>query len=295
MRISLYTSADAGGQASGGKTWIKHLRGGSNEPDNRRADSPTNTMTSGNSDQQVFVKVVGFTEVERHALNTVFRLAGQRDPAYSLWLDSTPEAPKLALMDGESHHASAELATLHDGSLKLIWVGAQAPVNADCIFQRPLSWSEVLRAMDELVEPHDSVDFDLDFDSQGDTRPPEPEQPGKRALIASADRNERLYLRAKLALAKLTHVDEAESGAQALELARSRQYAVALVDFALPDVSGWALLRELRQARPRIEHVIVTKENASAGERVRAWWAGAEGCFDKPPHPGKLHQLLQKL
>ncbi len=252
-------------------------------------------MTSGNSRQRVFVKVVGFTDVERHALNTVFRLSEQRDPAYSLWLDSAAEAPRLALMDGEGHHTSAELAAAGDGRLHLIWVGAQAPANADRIFQRPLSWPEVLRAMDELVEPHDGVDFDLDFDSQADTRPPEPESPGKRALIASADRNERLYLRAKLALAQLTHADEAESGAQALELARSRQYAVALVDFALPDVSGWALLRELRHARPRIEHVIITKEKASAHERVRAWWGGAEGCFDKPPHPGKLHDLLQKL
>ena len=87
-----------------------------------------------------------------------------------------------------------------------------------------------------------NYDFDLDFDSDSlDTRPPEPREPGKRALIASADRNERLYLRAKLALAELTVADEAETGAQALELARAHQYAVALVDFALPDVNGWAL------------------------------------------------------
>ena len=248
-----------------------------------------------NNEQRVFVKVVGFTEVERHALNTVFRLSQQRDPAYSLWLDSAPDAPRLVLVDGQGDGARTELAAAHDTGVKLIWIGAQPPANAARIFQRPLSWPEVVGAMDELIGSHHDLDFELDFDSDADTRPPLPEEPGKRALIASADRNERLYLRAKLALAELTHADEAESGAQALELARSREYAVALVDFALPDVSGWALLRELRQARPRIAHLIVTKEKASAGERVRAWWAGAEGCFDKPPHPGKLHDLLQKL
>jgi CheY-like chemotaxis protein len=168
--------------------------------------------------------------------------------------------------------------------------------NAWRTLERPLSWTDVLSVMDELFAPPEAIDFDLDFDSGGaDTRPPEPQEPAKRALIASADRNERLYLRAKLALAELTQADEAETGAQALELTRAHQYAVALVDFALPDVNGWAFLKELTQARPVIPHVIITKAKASAGERLRAWLAGAEGCLEKPPHPGKLQYLLQKV
>jgi CheY-like chemotaxis protein len=70
---------------------------------------------------------------------------------------------------------------------------------------------------------------------------------------------------------------------------------VALVDFTLPDVNGWALLKELAQIRPAIPHVIVTKARASAIDRVRARLAGAEGCLGKPPHPGKLQQLLRKV
>jgi CheY-like chemotaxis protein len=250
-------------------------------------------MTSEKIAQRVFVKVVGFTDVERHALNTVFRLSEQRGTVYSLWLADAPATPRLALIDGQSWEAGLELSLPHDPEIKLIWVGAVAPANASRTFDRPLSWSHVLNAMDELFEPTRTIDFDLDFDSgiAGDRI----NGRGKRALIASADRNERLYLRAKLALARLTHADEAETGAQALELTRSHQYAVAVVDFALPDVNGWAFLKELTDARPAIPHVIITKAKASAAERVRAWIAGAKGCFDKPPHPGKLQDLLQKL
>jgi DNA-binding response OmpR family regulator len=140
------------------------------------------------------------------------------------------------------------------------------------------------------------LDLDLDFDRAGaDTLPPLPEERGRRALIASADREQRLYLRAKLALAELTRVDEAETGAQALELARTHQYCVALLDFAIPDIAGWALLKQLRRSRPAISHVIITTNRASAGKRVRAWWAGAAGCFDKPPDPRKLHLLLTRI
>jgi DNA-binding NarL/FixJ family response regulator len=155
-----------------------------------------------------------------------------------------------------------------------------------------------------LFAPTDPL-IDVDFDSAApdtlppdtlppDTLPPD-EPPPKRALIASADLGVRLYLRAKLALAELPYADEAETGAQALELTRANDYAVALVDFELPDVNGWVFLKELKQARPAIAHVIVTKTQASLGERLRGWLGGAAAFYDNPPHPDKLHDLLQKV
>ncbi|NPC54350.1 response regulator [Caenimonas soli] len=245
--------------------------------------------------QRIFVKVMGFTDVERHALNTIFRLSEQRGTIYSLWESGAPEPPRLALIDGQSYEARLELESPRNSLLKLIWVGAVAPAHAWRIFDRPLSWPDVVKSMDELFSLPEPVDFDLGFDESAmETWPPSDAIP-KRALIASADRDERLYLRAKLALADLTQADEAETGAQALELVRAHHYAVALVDFALPDVNGWAFLKELTEARPAIEHVIVTKARASWGERARGWFAGAKGFFDKPPHPGKLQDLLHKV
>lgn len=254
-------------------------------------------MTSEISAAKVFVQVLGFTDAERRALDTVFRLSEQRETVYSLWRGGACEPPRLALIDGQSQEARLGPGPALHPQLKFIWVDAPAqPGNAWRTFERPLSWAKVLDAMDQLFAPPEAIDFDLDIGSgAADPKPPDPRAPGKRALIASADRNERLYLRAKLALAELTQADEAETGAQALELARAHQYAVALVDFGLPDVNCWAFLRELAQARPAIPHVIVTKAKASAGTWMRARLAGARGCFGKPPHPGKLQDLLQKV
>ena len=44
------------------------------------------TNTGGEAVKRVFVKVFGFDDVERHALNTVFRLSETRPVAYALWL-----------------------------------------------------------------------------------------------------------------------------------------------------------------------------------------------------------------
>lgn len=240
--------------------------------------------------QRVLIKVVGFTDVERHALNTVFRLSGERPTQYLLWTPEEIETPELVLIDGQSYEGRVEAESPQNAGLKMIWVGDAAPEGCWRVFERPIAWAEIVAGIDELYAP--AVDFDLDF---GETLPPEPQAPRKRALIASADRDERLYLRAKLSLADLTQADEAETAAQALELMRANQYEVALVDFGLPDVQGWDFARQLKAAQPAIPHLIFTKSGASWVDHARAWLAGIPGFFSKPPHPGKLQDALQKV
>jgi CheY-like chemotaxis protein len=237
--------------------------------------------------RRVFIKVVGFTDVERHALNTVFRLSGERETVYQLWAPDAPELPKMALLDGLSYEAPVEAESPQNADLKLIWVGESPPDTIWRSFQRPLAWTEVLNAMDQAFAPKQSLDFDLDFDS-GSAAAPVAE--AGRALIASSDPQERLYLRAKLALSHLTVADEAATAAQALELAQANQYQVALVDFGLPDLDGWESLRRLCSVP--IVNLIVLKQKVSRAERARAKRAGAKAMFRRPPDPGKLQELL---
>ena len=248
--------------------------------------------------QRVFVKVTGFTDVERHALNTVFRLSEQRGIIYSLWDSSAPEPPKLALVDGQSHEARLELETRGIPFSSSSGWGWWRPPTRGASSSGPCHgpmwsspWTSCSPRPSPSISRSTSIWVRIRRRRCGDLAP----APPKRALIASADRDERLYLRAKLALAELTQADEAETGAQALELARAHHYAVALVDFALHDVDGWAFLKELTEAKPAIEHVIVIKAQASLGERARGWAAGAKGFLDKPPHPGKLQDLLREV
>lgn len=247
--------------------------------------------------QRVFVKVLGFSDVERHALNTLFRLSEERETGYALWSPDYGVAAQMALIDSDSHEAAVEFESPSSADLKRIWIGPDAPAQAWRSFGRPIQWPEVIAAMDQLFMPPPELDFDLGDDPQEaqDTVPPEPGPPPRRALIASPDRDQRLYLRARLALAGLTQADDAESAADALEFARLNRYEVALVDFALAGDAGWAFVRQLRGGEPGIPHVIVTKDRLSAGEKLRAWFAAQPVLLAKPPHPGKLKALLERV
>lgn len=243
--------------------------------------------------QRIYIKVVGFSEEERHALNTLFRLSEQCLTMYQLWSPTARAPAGMALLDGDSYEARLEAESPLNAGMKLLWIGADPPPQVWRSLPRPLAWPEVIEAMDTVFHP--SVDLDLD-DTPAESGPPSmPALPPKLALIVSPSRDERLYLRARLSLADLTQADEAESGNEAVLLARGKQYDFALLDFRLPDMDAWSLLRELRQGKRPIQHVAMTKAQRSLPEHVRAWLGGAEALLDNPPHPQRLNAWLRRL
>lgn len=240
--------------------------------------------------QRIFVKVVGFSDEERHALNTLFRLSEQCMTMYQLWSPTARGPAGLALLDGQSYEAQLEAESPMNRDVKMLWIGADPPPQVWRAFPRPVSWPEVIEAMDALFQAAD-VDFDLDLSGAEITAP----MSRKQALIVSPSLDARLYLRARLALAHLTQADEAETGRAALELARSKQYDFAVIDFSIPDTDAWELVRQLRGGKKPIAHVAITKARRSLPERMRAWMGGAGALLDDPPHPQRLNAWLKRI
>lgn len=244
---------------------------------------------------RVFVKVVGFTDAERHALNTVFRLSQEGHVSYSPWEADAPAAPRMLLVDGEDASAAAEVAIARQAGVPFTWIGPRAPGGAWQCFTRPLAWPDVVMALDEFFLPGPELDIDLDADPL-DTRPTLVLGPGGRpcrALVVSAGLEERLYVRAKLSLALWTLADEAESPPRALELARTQDYELAVLDLA-PWVDPWPLVEELRALQPALRGVLLLQPRPTLFQRLRASRAGVT-LMRKPPHPGRLHDLLARL
>lgn len=251
--------------------------------------------------EQVFVKVLGFDDAERHALNTVFRLSETGPVHYLLWAPEAPSAPQLALVDGDSYEAQLALGLQQDAAPQLIWVGDNPPASALRTFSRPLHWPHVVQAMDSLFGILPDMDLDLGFDVTAeeawpDTAPP-PDADGtvspalaKRVLVINPHVEERLYLRARLALDQLLDVDEAVTGAEGLACVSKAHYHLIIADAALADV--WWVLRELRGAQPPVPHLVFCAP--SILWRLRARLHGAT-TWTKPYNPVQLHDLLQRV
>ncbi len=254
--------------------------------------------------KRILVRVVGFSDVERHALNTMFRLsqepATDREVSYEAWLDGSVESAELVLIDGSHGSAAGELAELRDHpDVGLIWVGSISPAKAWRTFSRPLRWPDVLTAMDMYFAPQPTLDIDLDSDdieSQIElVSRPVPlfafDAPAeRRALIADADRQARLYLRSKLAAQGITHVDEAGSVADAQALLAQHRYQLVSVDLELSDLDPWSAISQAPKSALRW----VTGSSIGLTQRLTA---KVHGCsvMEKPLDPVKLQDLLQKI
>jgi CheY-like chemotaxis protein len=253
---------------------------------------------------RVFVKVVGFSPVERHALNTIFRLSQEantgREISYEPWQESDNLAAQLVLIDGSNADATSELSLLRQSpEVGLIWVGAISPASAWRTFQRPLRWPDVLTSMDMYFAPPSTLDIDFSSDNvheqiEAVTQP----SPlfgfdavlEKHALIADADRDARLYLRSKLAAAGITHVDEADTVERAKALLQAGHYHIVSMDLALNDQDPWSAVALVPKSSLRI----VTAQSLGLGAKLTAKINGC-AALEKPLHPGKLQSLLQIL
>ena len=243
---------------------------------------------------RVYVQVIGFRDAERHALNTLFRLSKGRAVSYGLWTPEASMAPHLALIDLEADEGGLDLASPGlNPNLKVMCVGQGAPANAWHTFERPLNWTDVVGVMDSLFSCVEPLDLDLDCVHTVGRVSVAPSF--KASLLVDPSREDRMYQRARLALAGYCAVDEADTGALALEMAKKRHYDVVIVGLDLPDLDGWELIRQLIKLEPAIGSVVVTSTDKTWHMREHAEGLGCRALLEKPYNPLQFINLLQKI
>jgi CheY-like chemotaxis protein len=208
--------------------------------------------------ERIYVHVVGFSDTERHALNTVFRLSEERELAYAPWVPlSAPGTQpnnalaEVILVDG----ASAEAVLLHAKSTppgqRLIWVGSHAPGHAWRVLSRPIQWANVLNDLDAVFAARqaDSGFLDLDVTVPG----PLEVAAGtvqKRAVIVGTSQAEQAGLLTLLAEAGVTEVDRVDSTETALEAMTRHRYTCGVFDLDEHQVDTWQLAHHFSLHNP---------------------------------------------
>lgn len=263
--------------------------------------------------QRIFVSVVGFSDVERHALNTVFRLSEERELSYAPWapLTAPGASPPLGvahvmLVDGESAEAVLYHAKELPPGQRLIWVGPDAPAHAWRVLQRPIQWASVLNDLDAVYAARqlDSGFVDLDVTSPAPLASPleEPHLPAKRALLVGVDSQECMYLRSRLALSGVAESDEVMSTEAAVELMARSRYCCGVFNLDDHQIDAWSLARLFRDRYPHAVTIALSELAGPLGD----WWnrrrvrrntrrAGISVLLSRPLQPRELSEWMDLL
>jgi hypothetical protein len=263
--------------------------------------------------QRVLVGVVGFSDVERHALNTVFRLSEERDLSYGPWTPPTAADPKSALappqvmlVDGTSAEAVLSHARQLPRGQWLIWVGPDAPEHAWRVLERPIQWVNILHDLDAVFAVHqaDSGLLDLDITSPANLHedPSAAGAPPKRAILVGVTDDEAAVLRNSLSLAGVEEVDTASTTNDTIDLLGRNLYRCGVFNLDDQHIDPWTLMALFRR-RNRDALPVAISELAGP---LAGWWSrrrtrrnaerlGIAALLARPLQPEELSKWMDRL
>ena len=116
----------------------------------------------------------------------------------------------------------------------------------------------------------------------------------RRVLIAEDDESLRALLRLSVDVGEMD-IDEAADGETAILLAHENPPDIALLDWAMPGITGLEVCRALR-ADPRSAGalIVVVTARVLKGDREEALAAGADHYVGKPFSPLELLELVRR-
>ncbi len=87
---------------------------------------------------------------------------------------------------------------------------------------------------------------------------------------------------------------EAETGFQAIKIARQQDFGVMLLDISLPDRNGIDILKQIKKDRPNLAVLMLSMHNEHEFA-IRALKAGAAGYLNKQSAPAQLVVAIRQV
>lgn len=117
---------------------------------------------------------------------------------------------------------------------------------------------------------------------------------GKRLLLVDDDARN-LYALTKILRSRGYDVDVAQDGGKALELLAQADFEAVLTDIMMPEMDGYALIRQIRSLGYTDVTIIAITAKAMQGDDILCLQAGANAYLPKPVDTDKLFELLRRV
>jgi len=277
-----------------------------------------------NSNDQYLVDVIGFNDVERSMLSSIFALAARRDPGFAQFEPGSGDRkPDVYLVDADNPAAYNEYRALHKrASLPAVLVGSRQQGADGLVLARPLQWARLLQALDDTISnPGEqpitraparapaplgqSMRRSLSDAPLGRSTPgreaPSAEAAHKRmlgdtVLVVDDNATVRMFMQAKLAPFGF-EVDIAETGEEAIGLSATQEYTCVFLDVVLPGIDGYQVCKLIKGNKQAIKKtaVVMLTSRSSPFDKLRGSIAGCDEYLTKPLDEDRLLEVIAKF
>ncbi|WBY02463.1 response regulator [Ramlibacter tataouinensis] len=271
-----------------------------------------------NPNDHYLVDVIGFNDVERAMLASIFALAARRDPGFAQFEPGTPgRTPDVYLVDADKPEAMKEFRSLHKrAGLPSVLIGTSAQGTDFPVLPRPLQWARLLQALDDVVSGGDDgapfvappVDAHahLRRSLPGASRSSSPQAAaqagaaqrmmGDTVLVVDDNATVRAFMQAKLAPFGF-EVDFAETGEEAIGLSGTHEYTCVFLDVVLPGIDGYQVCKLIKSNKQAIRKtaVVMLTSRSSPFDKLRGSLAGCDEYLTKPLDEDRLLEVIAKF
>lgn len=274
-----------------------------------------------NLNENYLVDVIGFNDVERSMLASIFALAARRDPGFAQFAPGTPgRAPDIYLVDADDASAFSEYRSLYKRQkLPAVLIGSDGHGSPEPLLPRPLQWAKLLQALDDrLTEgqeeqpvsvvppPETSQTLRRSNTNTGLGRSspqhPVPDAAAQKRMLADTvlvvDDNAtvRAFMQAKLAPFGF-EVDIAETGEEAIGLSGTHEYTCIFLDVVLPGIDGYQVCKLIKSNKQAIKKtaVVMLTSRSSPFDKLRGSLAGCDEYLTKPLDEDRLLEVIAKF
>lgn len=268
-----------------------------------------------NPNDHYLVDVIGFNEVERAMLSSIFALAARRDPGFAQFEPgSAGRTPDVYLVDADKPEALKEFRSLHQrAGLPSVLIGTSAQGTDFPVLPRPLQWARLLQALDDVVAGGDdgapfvapaADPMRRSLPAAGRSNSPQAvpdpgaarRMMGDTVLVVDDNATVRAFMQAKLAPFGFD-VDFAETGEEAIGLSGTHEYTCVFLDVVLPGIDGYQVCKLIKSNKQAIRKtaVVMLTSRSSPFDKLRGSLAGCDEYLTKPLDEDRLLEVIAKF
>lgn len=232
------------------------------------------------------VATVGFSEVERNVLDTIFSLSARRNLRFIPFVhNNSSAAPDLLVIDADQVQFSQVVqafATKYRKRPRVVLVG-QVPANTGYpSMPRPLRWTRTLQLLEQTMLGANRVE-------RVATR-------SERVLVVDDSLVVRKSMESRLAPFGFD-VDYAETGEQAIGWSGEKQYTCVFLDVVLPGMDGYQVCKAIKAKKRagKAPAVVMLTSRGSTFDKIRGAIAGCDAYLIKPVDEEKLLKTIGKF